>query len=124
MTGYQDWVNGITSGCGLLPINRTATATGTTFDTALTDGQLALFLSGTVNVGTVAITFVESDDDSTYTAVALATGTTLTTAFVLSTQKYNVYPTKRYVRAVFTGASSPDFSLGAVWFGRTKYVGS
>lgn len=121
MLGYQDWVNGAVADQGLAPANRTASANGTTFDTAYTDGQLGCLVVGTVNVGTAAVSFQESDDDSAWSTVALCDTATLTTAFAAAVQAFNVFPTKRYVRVVVTGASSPDNDLAAVWIGRKKH---
>lgn len=125
MTGYQDWRSGTIVGNALTPGNATSTQTGPAFDTLYTEGQLALIVQGTVNVGTCAVKLTECDTEGgSYTDVAVGDTATLTTAFVATAQAFNFAPTKRYIKAVFTGASSPDFTLGASFIARAKYKGN
>lgn len=124
MVGHQDWVGGLVYKQAVPPANRTATFTSAAIDTQLTDGQLGLILSGTVNAGTVAVSFTESDTSGgTYTAVALADTATLTTDFAAAARAFNVFPTKQFLKVVLTGASSPDFTLAGELVGRQKFVG-
>lgn len=112
----------------LKPLLRTATATGATVDLLGYDAAEILIDAGTCTDGTHTVSLTESDDDSTYTAVAAGDieGTCPAIITTNDDQAHTVgyRGTKRYLRPVVTVAGSP--STGAtigicVLRGRKKY---
>ncbi len=87
----------------LAPAARTASANGTGVDLANFDSAEVALIVGTITDGTHTPSVQESDDDSTYTAVAAADLIGTLAALASSTnQRVGYRGTKRYVRAVST----------------------
>lgn len=107
----RDLNKSVSVASSLLPNVRTATANGSGVD--LSGYTKAMFLAhiGTITDGTFTLSAEESDDNSTFTAVAAGN---LSGAFVAATssaddtvQEVGYLGSKRYVRAVVTVTGSP-----------------
>lgn len=107
----QDVVN------SLAPAARTATANGTGVDLANFHSATIAFIVGTITDGTHTPSVQESDDNSTFTAVAAADLIgTLANLASNTNQRVGYRGTKRYVRAVTTvsGATTGGVYAGVV----------
>lgn len=99
----------------LAPAARTASANGTGVDLANFASATVAFSVGTITDGTHTPSVEESDDNSTYTAVAAADLIGTLAALASSTnQRVGYRGTKRYVRAVTTVAGA---TTGGVYAG-------
>lgn len=99
----------------LAPAARTATANGTGVDLANFASANVVFSVGTITDGTHTPSVQESDDNSTFTAVAAADLIgTLANLASNTNQRVGYRGTKRYVRAVSTVAGA---TTGGVYAG-------
>ena len=104
----------------IIPGNHQATVTGNNgsgVDLAGYESASVLINVGARTTGTFVFTLEESDDDSTYAAMAAAdvNGSLPTVSSAgTASQVYQVglKRAKRYVRAVATGASTPNIDFG------------
>ncbi len=113
----------------LIPIaSVVATANGTGVDTQIYSGQIALVLDAKNTAGsspTMAITFEDSANNSSFTAISPSVAFTgLTTS--TSVQKV-VMPragVRRYIRAVMTlgGTNSPAYLISVKGYAMKKYL--
>lgn len=91
----------------LAPAARTASANGTGADLRGYDGATVLFNVGTITDGTHTPSVEESDDNTTFSAVAAADLIGSLSALASSTpQRVGYRGTKRYIRAVSTVAGA------------------
>ena len=98
----------------LAPAARTTSANGTGVDVSNVGEVTVHWVVGAITDGTHTPTIEESDDNSTYTAVAEADLVGTLAALAASTnQKVSYIGTKRYIRAVTTITGSP--STGGVY---------
>lgn len=114
-------------------LSRTSSSQGSGVDLRDYEGQACFVLSaGAATAGTnptLDVTFEESDDDSTYSAVPYADFsegaemTQVTTTAGMQIRHFDVTKRKRYVRAkwVIGGTSSPAFPFGVGFIGQKKY---
>lgn len=88
--------------------NRNASANGTGADLRGYDGALVTITADTITDGTHTPKVQESDDDSTYTDVAVGdlAGTALVAITAASVQKIAYVGLKRYIRVVVTVAGA------------------
>src|SRR4051812_5540596 len=92
----------------LAPAARTTTASGTGVDLQDFDAAMVVFHPGAITDGTHAPSVEESDDDSTYTAVAAGDlHGTLANLAANTVQRVGYLGTKRYIRAKITVTGSP-----------------
>ncbi len=99
----------------LAPAARTASANGTGVDLANFASATVAFSVGTITDGTHTPSVEESDDNSTYTAVAAANLIGTLAALASNTnQRVGYRGSKRYVRAVTTVAGA---TTGGVYAG-------
>lgn len=117
----RDLVNNILFKQSLKPQARTAAANGTGVDTRGYGAVAFLVDKGVITDGTHVLTVEESDDDSTYTAIAAAdldgSFTPLTSAVTATTQKVGYKGNMRYVRAVTTPSGTTTggvYSVGVL----------
>lgn len=97
----QDVVN------SLAPAARTATANGTGVDLANFDSATAVLVVGTITDGTHTPALQESDDNSTFTAVAAADLIGSLSVLASNTnQRVGYRGVKRYVRVAVTVAGA------------------
>jgi hypothetical protein len=111
----KDLYDNVTFGANLLaPAARTATATSTVFDTYGYYGKVVLITVGVVTDGTHTPKLQESDDNVTYTDVAVATDQWGTLAALVSNtnQVVGYKGGKRYVKVVVTTSGA---TTGAVY---------
>ena len=106
----------------LAPAARTATANGTGVDLANFASAEVAFVVGTITDGTHTPSVQESDDDSTYTAVAAADLIGTLAALASTPPARRLSCTKRYVRAVSTvsGATTGGVYAGVVVRGNAR----
>lgn len=110
----RDLVSLIAVGASLAAAARTASANGTGVDLAGYGSAAVVFASGTITDGTHTPSLEESNDNSTFTAVAAADMTGTLAALASNTiQEVGYIGTKRYIRAVVTVSGSP--STGGVY---------
>jgi hypothetical protein len=119
-----DLKSNIKLGVSLTKIARTTSGTGTSFDVADYDSVCFVVDSGAWTDGTHTFVFQESDDDSTFSAVAdgdLAGSEPVVDGATDDDQQYYVgyEGNKRYVRVVQTITATP--STGAVIGGYVVY---
>lgn len=108
--------------------SKTATGNSTGVDLLAYEGEIVILLdSAAASAGTnptLDITFEESSDDSTYTAISGAAFTQVTNAASRQKMVLNRSALKRYLREVHTigGTSSPAFTYSVNMLGWKKYV--
>lgn len=103
-----DLKSNIKDSMSLAPAARTATANGTGVDISGAGGVEILWVVGAITDGTHTPSIEESDDNSTFAAVAAGDLIGTLAALAASTnQKVGYRGTKRYIRAVTTITGSP-----------------
>ncbi|MCH7944128.1 MAG: hypothetical protein IIB67_12995 [Proteobacteria bacterium] len=96
----------------LAPAARTATASGTGVDLRGYESAVATFVTGTVTDGTHTPSVEESDDDSTYTAVAAADLLGSLADLASDTvQRVGYRGGSRYIRAKITASGTTTGAL-------------
>jgi hypothetical protein len=118
MAGLRDIASNLDPVVAIAPAaNRTATTTGSTVDLRGYNSAMAVVHYGVITDGTWTASLEESDDDSTYTAVAAAdligAFTTAGSATDLTTQKVGYRGDARYIRVVVTETTAS--STGALF---------
>lgn len=109
MSWRKDLNKDVASATSLAPAVRTATANGTGVDTANFGSCMIVWNVGTITDGTHTPSIQESDDNSTFTAVAAADLSGTPAALTSNTnQEIGYTGRKRYVRAVITVTGSPS----------------
>lgn len=104
----------VATATSLAPAARTSTANGTGVDLQNYGSAMVVWNVGAITDGTHTPSIQESDDNSTFTAVAAADLSGTAVALVASTnQEIGYTGTKRYIRAVTTITGSP--STGGVY---------
>lgn len=109
MPQNRDINSNVATVSSFVPLLRTATVTGTGVDLAGFRSAMVLIHVGTVTDGTHTLSLEESDDDSTYTAVASTdrSGSFTAAATAVKTQEVGYLGTKRYIRVKSTVTGSP-----------------
>lgn len=103
----RDLKSNISEVTSLAPAARTATANGTGVDLKGFGSAEVLFVPGTITDGTHTPSVMESDDNSTYTAVAAADLDGTLAALASTTNQVVGYKgSKRYIRATSTVAGA------------------
>lgn len=103
----RDIKNNISEATSLTPAARTATANGTGVDLKGYGAAEVLFVVGTITDGTHTPTVEESDDNTTYTAVAAANLDGTLAALATATNQVVGYKgSKRYIRATTTASGT------------------
>ena len=106
----RDLVSILDTAQSLAPAARTASANGSTVDLHGYGSAMFVVEKGTITDGTHTISAEESDDDSTWTAVAAAdlkgTFTALTSSVTAKTNRVGYKGNKRYVRVITTVAGT------------------
>lgn len=103
----RDLKSNISEVTSLAPAARTATASGTGVDLKGFGSAEVLFVPGTITDGTHTPSVMESDDNSTYTAVAAADLDGTLAALASTTNQVVGYKgSKRYIRATSTVAGA------------------
>ena len=118
-----DLVNNIAVEESIAPAAQTANVNGTGIDLRGYNAVAVIVDAGTITDGTHAISLEESDDDSTYTAVAASDLQGSFSNVASNTpQKVGYIGTKRYIRAVATvsGATTGGVYGVAVIKGRPE----
>jgi hypothetical protein len=108
----------ISTAHSFVPAARTSTANGTGVDLVGYDKAAVVVSAGVVTDGTHTLSLEESDDNSSFTAVAAGNLSGSFTALTSgaggsATQEVGYLGTKRYIRAVTTVTGSP--STGGVY---------
>ena len=116
----RDMKNNMDAVNSLDPNNYTATTNGTGVDVRDFDGALMVFSAGTLDVANADEVYTpsveESDDNSTYNAVASADlEGILSNLTANSIQRVGYRGSKRYVRAVLTIAGTTPSVQAAAW---------
>lgn len=117
--GYKDLFNNNIVTSSIDPDTYDATVNGASVDRKLSDSLLAIIVVGDWTDGTHTFSLEESDDDSTFTAVAAAqvqgTNPVVVDGAADDNQTYTMgyLGIKRYVRVISTVTGSP--STGAVY---------
>lgn len=112
MTWRRDLDKDISSTISLAPAARTASANGTGVDLQNFMAAAVIYICGIRTDGTHTPTLEESDDNSSYSAVAAADmNGTLVAMTSTTTQEVGYKGTKRYIRAVITAAGTTTGAL-------------
>ena len=116
----RDMKNNMDAVNSLDPNNYTATTNGTGVDVRDFDGALMVFSAGTLDVANADEVYTpsveESDDNSTYNAVASADlEGILSNLTANSIQRVGYRGSKRYVRAVLTISGTTPSVQAAAW---------
>lgn len=108
----RDLKNNLSVSQSLAPASRTASANGTGVDLQGKGAAAVVFHPGAIASGTWTPSVEESDDNSSFSAVAAADlEGTLGNLAANTIQRVGYKGVKRYIRAVLTTASSPASSL-------------
>lgn len=115
----RDLKSNVDAASGLSPAARTATGTGSGVDLRDYDSAMAVFAIGNWTDGTWTPSLQESDDDTTYAAVAAAdlqgTFTAISgTAGEYTVQRVGYIGAKRYVRPMLSGTGTTGIDASAV----------
>lgn len=118
MPAYRDLENNVDVSYGFAPQTFTATGTGTAVELRDYNSAMVIVSLGTVATGgTLTPSLTESDDGTTYTAVAsgdLSAAFTAGTATIAVFQRVGYKGTGRYIKPVITQSGTGAGAVGNV----------